>query len=558
MGEDIADDSNYVDNGRNNQDEENDLEDLGQSVTEVINIDTGYQPNWGPAEGYRENYQNWKDGIMRSFKISERDFKIEPKDGPREKLYLVHHPNSTPRQLVGFIRFTYDAKDMGFYEMTNFKATLQRRHLVMGGTSKALDKKQMGQHGEGLKLSAVVNRRHPHNYSFIISASGCRWTFGWNVDKKMNCRIQRIPKNELREQKEVASQQAEKGLPRETKGRVWEDVSVVVGEPRRCRSLAGEVQMTNKIPLAEFLKWTKMTIDITPPVQIIRTDEGDLILDPNHKNKVYLHSLLLPSGSKSGRDFHFGYNLLDAATGRDRDTLTDARAEANKIAAILEEYRLGKADLIEKYVQLLLNKYHSAADVYDVEKHITNNLAKLIWSRMLISNNEPSFYYCGRNDLRGYVQIKERLRLKPIALDYSLWHLLRAHNLCLTPQEECLRRLRRATNVELKQDCCFSQHIIRGLRALLTSDTPWRNKEIVPVNGQELGIVTVYHEGKIKIDHAYFTYDGAHKATYCADKEDGRENITRTFTCDHVLLWLWDQIILARDDMNAHEEGFYG
>lgn len=49
----------YADSGRKSRDFGNDLKDIGQSTTEIINIDTTYQPNWGPAEGFRENYQNW-------------------------------------------------------------------------------------------------------------------------------------------------------------------------------------------------------------------------------------------------------------------------------------------------------------------------------------------------------------------------------------------------------------------------------------------------------------------------------------------------------------------
>ena len=169
---------------------------------------------------------------MRSFDITERDFKIETHHGRREKLYLVHLPKTMPKQLAGFIRFSYDAKELGTLEMANFKAALQRRHLGIGGIFKAEDKKQMGQHGEELKLSALVNRRHPHNYSFVAISSGCRWVFGWNVEKKLNCRIQ------------------------------------------------------------------------------------------------------LPSGSKSGAEFRYGYNLLEAATGRDRDTIASSHTEAQKISQI--------------------------------------------------------------------------------------------------------------------------------------------------------------------------------------------------------------------------------
>jgi hypothetical protein len=59
MSEDDHEEVGYTDNGRRARDYGNDLEDIGQSTTEIINIDTSYQPNWGPAEGFRENYQKW-------------------------------------------------------------------------------------------------------------------------------------------------------------------------------------------------------------------------------------------------------------------------------------------------------------------------------------------------------------------------------------------------------------------------------------------------------------------------------------------------------------------
>jgi hypothetical protein len=56
MADDAHEDIGYADTGRQARDYGNDLEDIGQSTTEIININTGYQPNWGPAEGFRENY----------------------------------------------------------------------------------------------------------------------------------------------------------------------------------------------------------------------------------------------------------------------------------------------------------------------------------------------------------------------------------------------------------------------------------------------------------------------------------------------------------------------
>lgn len=81
---------------------------------------------------------------MRSYGISERDFKIETSNGHREKLYRVYQPTKTPKQLVGFIRFTYNVKDLGTLEFINFKALLQQRHLGIDGTSKANDHSQTG------------------------------------------------------------------------------------------------------------------------------------------------------------------------------------------------------------------------------------------------------------------------------------------------------------------------------------------------------------------------------------------------------------------------------
>jgi hypothetical protein len=124
--------------------------------------------------------------------------------------------------------------------------------LGIGGTTKADDSHQIGQHGEGLKLSALANRRNPHNYGFVVISSGCRWTFGWNIDKKLNCRIQRIAKAKLREQQELAAQADKKQAPREAHHRAWEDVTIIIGEPHRCRSFTGEMQMSSKIPLVDF------------------------------------------------------------------------------------------------------------------------------------------------------------------------------------------------------------------------------------------------------------------------------------------------------------------
>jgi hypothetical protein len=341
---------------------------------------------------------------MRSFDIQEEDFQIVAEDSDHQKLFLVYLPDKADshKKLVGFIKFTYDAENYGVCELTNFKASLQRRHLGIGGTSKANDAKQVGQHGEGLKLSALVNRRHPHNYGFVVISSGFRWIFGWNIDKKLNCRIQRIPRAELVQQKALAAEDDEKGVARAARGRAWEDVSIIIGEPRRCRSFIGEMQLSSKIPLVEFDHWISTTLDICPPSQMIKTEHGDLILDPDHAGKIYLHGLQLPSGSKSGLPFVYAYNLLDVRTGRDRDTVTDAQAEAKKIASIWSsaiKRESGQIVLRNQYIDLLQTRMHTAADVCGVGKIMPEADAVLIWETLKArAKRESQFYYCASSN----------------------------------------------------------------------------------------------------------------------------------------------------------------
>lgn len=53
--EDVID---YMDNGQKHDYEENDLEGMGKTSTEVLNIDPIYKPDWSPEEAFREFYQN--------------------------------------------------------------------------------------------------------------------------------------------------------------------------------------------------------------------------------------------------------------------------------------------------------------------------------------------------------------------------------------------------------------------------------------------------------------------------------------------------------------------
>jgi hypothetical protein len=52
------DENDHYDDSDSDAESDNDLDGIEHSATELINIDTKYQPEWGGAEAFRELYQN--------------------------------------------------------------------------------------------------------------------------------------------------------------------------------------------------------------------------------------------------------------------------------------------------------------------------------------------------------------------------------------------------------------------------------------------------------------------------------------------------------------------
>ncbi|KAF2792541.1 hypothetical protein K505DRAFT_246469, partial [Melanomma pulvis-pyrius CBS 109.77] len=206
------------------------------------------------------------------------------------------------RNLLGYIRFKWDKNEEGTLEVTNFKSSLQLWHLSIGGTSKSLDVHQTGQHGEGLKIAALIFRRFPHNHTFRIDSSGFRWNFNFDTKRQLLCRLSRL----LDADQKIQARRSVRGRPRTTTHRKWEDVSVFIGAPTKGRGSNSVVHKGQKIPLTGFREWLKVTIDIEGPESVIRTTCGDLIMDPAYRNKLYLRGLLLPQGSTTGRPLLYG------------------------------------------------------------------------------------------------------------------------------------------------------------------------------------------------------------------------------------------------------------
>ena len=316
-------------------------------------------------------------------------------EAKRVILVAVHAPNT--EKLFGFIRFQYD-KDgysVGGLRLVNFNATLELCDLGTGSTTKARDSGQTGQHGEGMKLSALVFRRN--NYNFRIESGEFKWLFVFKRGK-LSCCLSRMGDKTLDKLK-----LKEMGQPRTPIARPWEDVSVVIGAPGAGRTADGFKVQGDRVHVDDFKEWLKVTLDINPPRKMIRTSQGDLIRDPIYQERLYLRGLLLPSGGTSGKGYAYGYNFIDGSTTRDRDSLKHPGEESRRIAAIwaaaMRADDSEDSDITAEYTSLLLNSLNRKGDtMLSCDSNcLPEDIARMVWRKMLVMNKDsqgrPAFYY---------------------------------------------------------------------------------------------------------------------------------------------------------------------
>jgi hypothetical protein len=336
-----------------------------------------------------------RDGILNSYNINLSQFRTEYTEV--KQVILIKAINMSTSELVGFIRFKYDkdGNSRGGLKVANFNATLPFSSLGTGATSKAADSRQTGQHGEGMKLSALVFRRN--NYNFRIESGDFKWNFIFKK-RELACGLKRMGVKTLGDLK-----QKEKGQPRTAIARPWTDVCVIIGAAGNTRTVNGHKTKGYPISLSDFRNMLKVTLDISPPKKIIRTPTGNLIRDPIYQGKMYLRGLLLPSGGMSGKQYAYGYDFVDGSTTRDRDTLAGSGEESMRIADIwasaIRADDTEDLEIVTEYTNLLLNHLNKKGDA--VLSNDTNRLAKdiarKIWTQMRNMNHNqkgrPAFYY---------------------------------------------------------------------------------------------------------------------------------------------------------------------
>ncbi|KAI4666318.1 uncharacterized protein J4E79_002355 [Alternaria viburni] len=369
-------------------------------TTKDLNIVNTYRPRWTCKEAFRESYQNWRDGILKSFNLKLSQLRPTYTENKTKRLILIeaHHPET--KELLGFIQFKHD-KDgycVGGLRIVNFKATLKYRNLGTGATTKAYDDGQTGQHGDGMKISALVYRRN--NYNVRYESSSFKWRFLYKKGS-LACSLTRINETILKQMMKKA-----RGQPRTHNSHPWEDVCLIVGAPGPTRDIYGRRKPGERLSITDFKRWITVTLDIDPPQNIIHTSHGDLIRDPKYRGHMYLRGLLLPRGGTRGNNYKYGYNFVEGSTSSDRDALTGGGEESEGISAIwtaaIRTDQSTDSELVSDYTELLLSSINKMGDVMlhidDGEDELMpGDIARQVWAKMLTLNtdgdNRAAFYY---------------------------------------------------------------------------------------------------------------------------------------------------------------------
>lgn len=339
-----------------------------------------------------------RDGILRSFGLDQSQFCPKYTEKNRDILIEVRHPDT--EDLLGFIQFKSD-KDgycVGGLKIVNFKATLRYGNLGTGATTKAHDHGQTGQHGDGMKLSALVYRRN--NYNVRYESGGFKWRFLYKKGS-LACSLSRIDEKSLKKMKQKAKDRSRSHI-----SHPWEDVCLVIAAPGKARNIRGVEQTSEQLNIAEFKNWITVTIDINPPKDIIRTIHGDLIRDPEYQGRMYLRGLLLPRGGTNGDKYTYGYNFVRGSTSSDRDALSGVGEESRRISAIwsaaIRADESSDSELVSDYTDLLLSYINKKGDVmmntYKGEDELMpGDIARRVWAKMLTLNKDnegrTAFYY---------------------------------------------------------------------------------------------------------------------------------------------------------------------
>jgi hypothetical protein len=121
-----------------------------------LSISTGYVPDWGIVEAFRELYQNAIDNETIN---------------PENKAYFS---------------FVQEDEKTGTVRITNKTSVLTKESLLLGSTTKANDENTIGKHGEGYKIAFMVLLRNGKKIKVYNSSAKEMWEVRLVKSRKYN------------------------------------------------------------------------------------------------------------------------------------------------------------------------------------------------------------------------------------------------------------------------------------------------------------------------------------------------------------------------------------
>lgn len=269
------------------------------SAEEMVNVNltSHYAEHWGIWEGLRELIQNWHDAALQGLSSLEENL-----------VFDVHNEDCITAQSEcggpDLARIEYEHSTL---TLINENATLSRRALLLGYSSKAVHRATIGHFGEGLKVGALALVRRGLD---VVAWSDEQWDF------------------ELIDQ---------------------EGVRVLMVRCTPTSNMRHRVIVRVR-GLVDWLDIKRRFLFLSPQIETYATSAGSLLLDPARAGELYVRGVFV---SKI-QDMAAGVDLADCKLDRDRaSTLRREDLEHLVTTIWLGAIRHHGDDLLERYYTLL-------------------------------------------------------------------------------------------------------------------------------------------------------------------------------------------------------------
>ncbi|KAI0887416.1 uncharacterized protein GGS22DRAFT_198712 [Annulohypoxylon maeteangense] len=419
------------------------LQSIHERTTINSTLTSDYATQWGPVEAFRELVQNWWDGIIQSFKLSEQDIKVTRRENDDEIVYTAISPGSyrdiaRSHECLGYIRWSQQ-DGAGTVEITNRQATLEPCHMNMGSTTKATDENQIGMHGEGLKIALLVLMRSPQNHAVRCRSGGFEWTFNFTNQRRLTTRLVRMAPSTISK----ADDKVSTPVPAASN----QDTQILIGTKAKGRNEDGYPVEREEVTRDQFTNWTRAALFLQgiSSKDIVRTKYGDLLTDPRFKGRIYLKSFLLKESHEGNlanmgnETWGYGYNLANGTTNRERNSMASSNDESRTILAIWESVLVIRGDLIGN-LHRLLGSQIDYADLKGAAKYVQKETGKRITTYI---NEELKGSWCytanEKNLNPRFDQIVEALGRTPLEVNESYWAILKDSGFRTADEEEMKR-----------------------------------------------------------------------------------------------------------------------